>query len=86
MRNEFERETHLRMLKLKVLVCELLAVDRSAAGTVSVREVSALDHKVWDDAVEGGALEMNISKDLIYHKSLIGFMMSIIVTILPKAK
>ena len=49
------------MLKLKVLVCKLLAIDRPAAGSVSVGEVSALDHKVWDDAVEGGSLETDIS-------------------------
>ena len=44
------------MLQLKILVGKLLAIDRSAAGSVPVREVAALDHEVRDDAVEGRAL------------------------------
>ena len=37
------------MLQLEILVCEGLgAVDGSAAGTVAVEEVPALDHEVFD--------------------------------------
>ncbi len=45
------------MLQLKVLVLELSAVDRLAAGAVVVGEVAALAHEVPDDAVEGAVLE-----------------------------
>lgn len=41
------------MLELEVLVLELVAVDRLATGTVAVGEVTALEHKVGDDSVEG---------------------------------
>lgn len=46
----------LLMLELEVLILELLAVDRLAAGAVSICEVPALAHETWDDAVERGAL------------------------------
>merc|ERR1719422_1938073 len=44
------------VLQGEVLVLELVAVDRLAAGSVPGSEVSTLAHKVRDDAVEGGAL------------------------------
>jgi len=43
--------------ELEVLVCELLAVDRLAAGAVAPGEVTALEHEAGDDSVEGAALE-----------------------------
>ena len=44
------------MLELEVLIGELVAVDGLAAGAVALGEVTALDHEVLDDAVEGRAL------------------------------
>ena len=43
------------MLQLEILIGELLAVDRLAAGAVLVGEIAALAHEVWNDAVEGAA-------------------------------
>jgi len=43
--------------ELEVLVCELLAVDGLAAGTVASCEVTALEHEAGDDSVEGAAFE-----------------------------
>ena len=59
---------HLSVLQLKILVGKLLAIDRSAAGSVPVREVAALDHEVRDDAVEGRALGkiMTIERTVTY--------------------
>lgn len=44
------------MLQLEVLVGKLVAVDGLAASTVTLGEVTALDHEVFDDTVESGAL------------------------------
>ena len=44
------------MLQLEVLIGELVAVDGLATSTVTLGEVTTLDHKVLDDTVEGGAL------------------------------
>lgn len=44
------------MLQLEVLVGELVAVDGLAASAVALGEVTALDHEVLDDTVEGGTL------------------------------
>ena len=44
------------MLQLEVLVGELLAVDGLATGAVATGEVTALEHELGDDAVEGRAL------------------------------
>lgn len=44
------------MLELEVLVGELLAVDGLSTSSVSVGEVSTLDHELLDDTMEGGAL------------------------------
>ena len=44
------------MLDVEVLILELLAVDGFATCTVAFSEVSALNHKLWDDAVEARAL------------------------------
>lgn len=46
----------LQVLEGEVLVLELGAVDRLAAGAVVVGEVTALAHEVRDDTVEGGRL------------------------------
>ena len=46
------------VLEGEVLVGELLAVDGLAAGTVAAGEVATLAHELRDDAVEGGALEV----------------------------
>eukprot|EP00290_Baffinella_frigidus_P012971 CAMPEP_0180153014 /NCGR_PEP_ID=MMETSP0986-20121125/23196_1 /TAXON_ID=697907 /ORGANISM="non described non described, Strain CCMP2293" /LENGTH=159 /DNA_ID=CAMNT_0022100867 /DNA_START=649 /DNA_END=1126 /DNA_ORIENTATION=- len=50
-------DTRARVLVDEVLVRELRAVDGLATGAVHVGEVTALDHEVRDDAVEGAALE-----------------------------
>ena len=44
------------MLELEVLIGKLLAVDGLATSSVSVGEVTTLDHELLDDTVEGGAL------------------------------
>ena len=46
------------VLEGEVLVGELLAVDGLAAGAVAAGEVATLAHELRDDAVEGGALEV----------------------------
>ena len=46
------------MLQLEVFVGELFTVDRFASGASAVGEVTALQHELWDDPVELGALEM----------------------------
>ena len=50
------------MLELEVLVLELLSVDGLSTGAVAPSEITALDHEVLDDAVEGRAL---VSKALL---------------------
>ncbi|KAH3665063.1 hypothetical protein OGATHE_003878 [Ogataea polymorpha] len=50
------KQTRLRVLVVEVLVRELGAVDALATGTVEVGEVSTLQHEVWNDSVEDGAL------------------------------
>jgi len=49
------QETRLLMLEAEVLVGKLLAVDRFAASAVTASEVTALEHKLGDDAVEARA-------------------------------
>jgi hypothetical protein len=44
------------VLQLEVLVGELVAVDGLATSAVALGEVTALDHEVLDDTVEGRAL------------------------------
>ena len=46
------------MSELEVLISELLTVDGFTAGSISTGEVSSLDHKVGNDTVELGSLEM----------------------------
>lgn len=43
------------MLQLEVLVRELCAVDALATSAITLGEVSALDHELFDHSVEGGA-------------------------------
>ena len=46
------------MLQGEVLIGEGVgAVDGVAAGAVEVLEVASLEHELWDDPVEVGALE-----------------------------
>mmetsp|Transcript_88547 Transcript_88547/g.234201 ORF Transcript_88547/g.234201 Transcript_88547/m.234201 type:complete len:216 (-) Transcript_88547:29-676(-) len=47
-----------RVLEREVLVRELAAIDGLTARAVASSEVAALAHEVWDDAVEGAALEV----------------------------
>ena len=47
------QQSRLGVLELEVLILELVAVDRLATGTVSVGKVTALEHKVGDNSVEG---------------------------------
>ena len=49
-------EAFLGVLELEVLIRELLAVDGLATSSVTVGEVTTLDHELLNDAVEGGAL------------------------------
>lgn len=44
------------MLELEVLIRKLLSVDGLATSSVSVGEVTTLDHELLDDTVEGRAL------------------------------
>merc|ERR1711997_347833 len=44
------------VLQSEVLVLELVPVDRLSASSVSSGEVSALEHEVLDDSMEGAAL------------------------------
>lgn len=44
------------MAQLEVLILELVAVDRLSAGTVTLGEVTTLNHEVLDDTVESGVL------------------------------
>lgn len=44
------------MAQLEVLILELVAVDRLAAGAVTLCEVTTLNHEVLDDTVESGVL------------------------------
>lgn len=46
------------MLLRESLVLKLCAVDRLAACTIALGEVTALNHELLDDAVEDGALVM----------------------------
>jgi hypothetical protein len=46
----------LSMLELEVLIRELRAVDGLAASSITVGEVTTLDHERLDNAVKGGAL------------------------------
>eukprot|EP01137_Pigoraptor_chileana_P018077 Opistho-2@77026 len=44
------------MLQLEVLILKLVAIDRLAASSIAVGEVTTLDHEVLDDTVENGSL------------------------------
>ena len=46
------------MLQLEVLVSELLAVNAFATRTVTVCEITTLNHETGDDTMEDGALVM----------------------------
>jgi len=50
------QQSGLLVLEVEVLVGKLLAVDGLPAGAVAVREVTALEHELRDDAVELGVL------------------------------
>lgn len=43
------------MLQLEILILELFPVDGLPTGTISSCEVTALNHKVLNDSVEGRA-------------------------------
>lgn len=45
------------VLELKILVLELVAIDRLATSAVVVGEVAALAHEVWNDTMERAVLE-----------------------------
>lgn len=49
------QETGLGVLQLEVLVFELGAIDGLSAGAIAVGEVTALNHELLDNTVEGGA-------------------------------
>jgi hypothetical protein len=50
------QQKRLVMHPLKILVLELLPVYALATSSIALREVTALDHERFDDAVEDGAL------------------------------
>lgn len=50
------QQSLLGVLQLEVLVGELVAVNALSASTIALGEVTALNHKVLDNAVEGRAL------------------------------
>ena len=45
------------MLQPEILVGEIGSVDAHGAGSVAVNEISPLDHKIFDDAMELGVFE-----------------------------
>lgn len=47
------QQSRLGVLELEVLIGELVTVDGLSTGTVSVGEVTTLQHEVGDDSVEG---------------------------------
>jgi hypothetical protein len=47
------QQSRLGVLELEVLIGKLVAVDGLSTGTVSVGEVTTLQHEVGDDSVEG---------------------------------
>jgi hypothetical protein len=49
-------KTLASVLELEVLIGELLAVDGLAASSITLGEVTTLDHELLDDTVEGRAL------------------------------
>jgi len=50
------QQSRFGVSSLKVLIRELLAVDRLAAGAIATSEVTALQHELRNDAMEGRAL------------------------------
>ena len=60
-----------RVAELEVLVGELLAVDRLAAGAGVVGEVAALDHESGHDTVKAGAIVKPIVGQLgeVFHRA-----------------
>ena len=44
------------MLQFEIFVFEPLSINASPSGPVSSSEISALDHEIFDDSVERGAL------------------------------
>ena len=43
------------MLDLEVLVVKLVTIDGFASCAITPGKVTALDHEIFDDAMEGGA-------------------------------
>lgn len=41
------------MLQLEVFIGELLAIDRFSSSAVTLREVTTLNHEIFNDSVEG---------------------------------
>jgi hypothetical protein len=56
MQGALTEETLPGVLELEVLIRKLLAIDGFSASSVSIGEVTALDHELLDDTVEGRAL------------------------------
>ncbi|KAH3685099.1 hypothetical protein WICPIJ_003919 [Wickerhamomyces pijperi] len=48
------QDTRLDVLQLEVFISELVAVDGLPTSTVTVGEVTTLDHEGWNDTVEDG--------------------------------
>jgi hypothetical protein len=46
------KKTRASVLKLKVLIGELLSIDRLSTGTITTSEVTSLNHEVVDNTVE----------------------------------
>lgn len=44
------------MAEFKIFIREAVSIDRSATSSILVGEVTSLDHEVFDDTVENGAL------------------------------
>ena len=51
--------TLLGVLELEVLVLELGSVDRLAASTIVVGEITTLNHEILDDTVETASLKIS---------------------------
>ena len=51
-RDETRAEPIINFTNLKVLIGEFFAVDGLSAGSIASREITTLDHEVFDDAME----------------------------------
>ncbi len=54
------QQSRTSVSQLEVLIWELATIDGHATSTVALGEVTTLQHEVWNDTVEDGALEPQV--------------------------